>query len=287
MNNTLSDYALNNWMAVTPTIDKLSINQLALPGTHNAGCDWQASYALIPGVHWLACQHKSFYDQLINGARALDLRLVNNQKGEGLGKFRFQHNGFLSSRVLGHLITDVNNFLSENPDEFIVLDFHELNKNAYTFDYVWFNKVLLKFLNDRIIPFRNHHLNLGQLKSISRKQRIFVHADSYPELDGTWFNHKVQHEWIGTQTPSASDIYNFIANVMASPPSAYQVWSLSATSYGALGGPVDIHTDLDRWFNPATSDWLLKCNIVNVDFIEESRLVSFCRTANMIKAQGL
>jgi 1-phosphatidylinositol phosphodiesterase len=73
--------------------------------------------------------------------------------------------------------------------------------------------------------------------------------------------------------------------VLASPAYFYRPWSLSATSYAALGGPVDIHTDLDHWFDPAKSDWLRRCNIVNVDFIEESKLVEFSRTANLLKAR--
>lgn len=284
---TLDNYTLKNWMAATPAIDNLSLNQLTLPGTHNAGCDWQASYALVPGAHYLACQHNSFYEQLNNGARALDIRMVYDSKGEGLGKMRMQHDGYLSSRVFGGLITDLQRFLLENPDEFIVLDFHELKDGDQPFDFVWFNKTMTHFLRDRIIPPRNRHLSLGRLKDISPSQRVLVHANWHRDLDLQWFNQEVEHYWIGTQTPSASDLQKYIEKVLAYPPPSYYPWSLSATSYSLWGGPVDIHSDLDKWFDPANSDWLLKCNIVNVDFIEESRLVSFCRTANLLKARQL
>ncbi|CAI8905470.1 phospholipase [Pseudomonas serboccidentalis] len=287
LDNNLLNNALNNWMSTTPGIDNLSLHRLTLPGTHNAGCDWKASYALIPGAHWVACQHTSFYDQLNNGARALDIRLVFNSKGEGLGKLQIQHNGFLSSRTLGNLVTDVERFLKDNPDEFIVLDFHELKGGDQPFDFAWFNKMILHFLRDRLIPARNRYSSLGQLKEISPSQRVVVHADWHHDLDFEWFNDQIEHAWIGTQTPSASDLQKYIAEVMASPPSPYRPWSLSATSFALLGGPVDIHSALDNWFDPAKSDWLLKCNIVNVDFIEESRLVSFCRIANMIKSGHL
>ncbi len=285
--STLGNNALNNWMATTPGIEDLPLYKLALPGTHNAGCDWQASYALIPGAHWVACQHKSFHQQLNNGARALDIRLVLTNKGDGIDKLRIQHNGFLSSRTLGDLVTDINRFLSENPDEFIVLDFHELKGGDQPFDFAWFNKLMMHFLRDRIIPAKNRYSSLRQLKDISRTQRVLMHADWHHDLDFEWFNDQIEHAWIGTQTPSASDLQKYITKVMEFPPSSYRPWSLSATSYSALGGPVDIHTHLDKWFDPANSDWLLKCNIVNVDFIEESQLVSFCRTANLIKARRL
>lgn len=283
----LNKNALNNWMSSTPAIDSLALHELTLPGTHNAGCDWQASYALVPGRHWVACQHKPFYDQLNHGARALDLRLTYDHEGDGLAKYRIQHNGFLSSRTFGHLLADVERFLTENPDEFIVFDFHEMKDGAQPFDFAWFNKIFLKFLGDRIIPVDNRHLSLRQLKSISPKQRILVHAGRHLDLDSEWFCDKVEHAWIGTQTPSAKDIQTFIGKVLASPPSSRRPWSLSATSYAALGGPVDIHSDLDSWFDPAKSDWLRKCNIVNVDFIEETRLVEFCRAANLLKVGQL
>ena len=38
-------------------------------------------------------------------------------------------------------------------------------------------------------------------------------------------------------------------------------------------------------FNPQNSDWALKCNIINVDFIEESQLVEFCKVVNTLKGR--
>jgi 1-phosphatidylinositol phosphodiesterase len=38
-------------------------------------------------------------------------------------------------------------------------------------------------------------------------------------------------------------------------------------------------------FDPQTSDWARKCNIINVDFIEESQIVNFCRVVNLLKGR--
>lgn len=57
------DIPTHQWMAYSPQIDNLSLFEMTLPGAHNAGCDWEASYALIPGKNWLACQDVSFYSQ--------------------------------------------------------------------------------------------------------------------------------------------------------------------------------------------------------------------------------
>ncbi|MHC8371977.1 phospholipase [Pseudomonas sp. MDT1-85] len=283
MNNSiLENHSTNNWMTVTPTIDTLSLVELTLPGTHNAGCDWLASYSLPR--HWLACQHKPFYAQLNNGARALDVRLTYDASAPGLGKFRFQHGGNLSSRTLGELVTDVNQFLKENPDEFIILDFHELSGDKEAFDFAYFNSMMIRFLGHHMIPTRNMYLSLNQLKQISAVQRVLVATPWHSALDPGLFCENIQHKWSGSNLTSAAELKRHIIEVLKSPPGTWAPWSLSATSFSVLAGPVDIQGHLDSWFDPAKSDWAEKCNIINVDFIEESKLVSYCRTANLKKA---
>lgn len=285
MNNQVFNFSPNNWMAVTPQIDSLSLLELTLPGTHNAGSDWQASYPFFgPPRHWLACQHDSFYAQLHNGARALDIRLSWDPKGVGLGKFRAQHNGFLNSRTLGDLLTDTRNFLDRNPDEFILIDFHQLEGEG--FNLVYFHDMVIHLLGDRIIPAHNQHLSLGQLKRISTQQRVLVAAPLPREVNRSVFLEQVMHKWSGNGITHSDELQHYISEVMKSPPGTWRPWSLSATSYSALGGPVDIHRELDRWFDPQTSDWAINCNIINVDFIEESRIVAYCRAVNLKKALG-
>ncbi|WP_454835047.1 phospholipase [Pseudomonas lini] len=285
-NSTLDNYALNNWMAATPAIDTLSLCELTLPGTHNAGCDWKASYPIIPGAHWLACQHGSFYAQLHNGARALDVRLDFDSKGVEFGKFRFQHNGYRSSRNLLNLFADVDLFLQHHPDEFVILDFHELKDGTEPFDYRLFNEVMLRYLGRKIIPAGNMHLPLGELKKISSDQRVLVTAPWNIALDRTWFCRKIEHKWSGIGDTNVAELEKHIIEVLKSPPGEWEPWSLSATSYSVLGGPVDIHAQLDSWFDPEKSDWSEKCNIINTDFFEETKLVSYCRTVNIKKASN-
>jgi 1-phosphatidylinositol phosphodiesterase len=73
--------------------------------------------------------------------------------------------------------------------------------------------------------------------------------------------------------------------VLRTPPPRTSLWSLSATSYSKVGGPVDIHDELDNWFDPTTHDRSERCNIINVDFMEESQLVAYCRSASLINAR--
>lgn len=273
-------------MTQLPVIDSLSLAELVLPGAHNAGVDKKASYA-APGIsHWAACQTHTFYYQLTQGARALDVRLEYEIGRNGVGTFWCQHNGFRSSRSLEDLITSVIRFLQENPDEFIVLDFHQLNAGNQAFDHREFNRLLMTHLGDRIIPYRNAGLTLGQLKRASHARRVLVAAEYHPSFDATLFCRYIPHEWSGIGTTSISELNAHITQVMRYPPTSDMPWSLSATSYHAVGGPVNIGEQLDQWFDPAVSEWILKCSIINADFFETSNLVSHCRMANLIKANA-
>lgn len=276
-------YTLDRWMSATPVIDALSLGQLILPGAHNAGVDKKATYA-APGVaHWVACQNTSFYQQLINGARALDARIEYETDARGVGTFWFHHNGYRSSRSLENLILQVIRFLQENPDEFILLDFHELRSTKTPFDHKEFNRLMLTHLGERIIPARHAYLSLGRLKQISRAQRVWVAAERQADLNDEFFLPIIRHKWSGIADASVSQLQTHIEQVMAHPPSGLTPWSLSATSYHLIGGPVDIKEHLDRWFDPVTGHWISKCSVINADFFEESNLVSNCRTANIIK----
>jgi 1-phosphatidylinositol phosphodiesterase len=285
-NNTYTDYPNKRWMAATREVDRLTLSEMTLPGTHNAGCDWQASYALIPGKHWLACQHQSFASQLNHGSRALDVRLSYDASAlDAFDRFRFHHNEYLSSRTLKNLVVDVWDFLSENPDEFIILDFKNFKTGTGTFDFALFNRLVVQALEPRMIPARNKHLTLGDLKKISPLQRVLVCAPRHSDLDGNLFHDEVKSKWSGLSTPNVSDLRNFITSVMSNTPGSYDNWTLSATCYSGMGGPVDIHTELDLMFDPQKSEWARKCNIINVDFIEESQIVNFCRVVNLLKGR--
>ncbi|HWH89366.1 MAG TPA: phospholipase [Pseudomonas sp.] len=273
------------WMADTPQIDNLSLFEMTLPGTHNAGCDWEASYALIPGKNWLACQDISFYSQLNRGARALDVRLVYNNKAKHLARFRFHHNGYTSSRTLEDLIRDLKGFYERSPDEFVILDFHELSDAQDPFNYKEFKIALLEHLGERIIPTENLHLTLGQLKAIHPLQRIMVAASMTWDTQDYRFYNQITHKWIGQAQVNTSDLHGYINNVLSLPVSTRRPWSLSATSY-TLGGPQRILDSLDSWFDPEKSDWASKCNIINFDFIKNSNIVRFCQMANLQKARA-
>lgn len=281
--NTLDNFQAYQWMADTPQIDNLSLFELTLPGAHNAGCDGEASYALLPSKNWLACQDVPFFSQLNRGARALDVRLTVDDNATGLAKFRFHHGGYLSSRTLEDLVRDLKGFYERNRDEFIILDFHELGSGKTSFDHSEFRALMLKHLGDRMIPKQNLHMTLGQLKAISPLQRIMVAAPMTWSTQENRFYKQIEHKWIGQQFVTTSELQGYIKEVMKTNISTLYPWSLSATSFTAFG-PQRILEDLDTWFDPDKSDWAKKCNIINFDFIKNSNIVRFCQKVNQQKA---
>lgn len=273
-------HSTHDWMSNSSTIDVLTLGELTLPGAHNSGIDKQSWYVPQVVAHWVVCQNNSFLDQLNNGARALDLRIVQ----ETTGSYLFQHNGVNSKRTLNGLISALKTFLNANPDEFIVLDFHEMRSMASDLDQQAFVRIMMAELGERMIPAWNNRLTLAQLKKASAVQRLMVCTEI--SINRDYFNPRVWHAWAGTDQTTTGALHGFIRGVLQSPPAGERPWSLSATSYTYFEGPVDIKKKLNEWFDPALSDWATKCSIINADFFEESNLVLHCRRANVIKARA-
>ncbi|PYY69479.1 phospholipase [Pseudomonas jessenii] len=279
---------LNDWMSNIPVIDNLTLGELILPGAHNTGSDKNGNYILAPATHWAVCQNDSFYYQLINGARAFDVRLefdINVRNGNNYLHFYFHHNGVRSYRELSQLTQDVSSFLVANPDEFIILDFHKLDRGNRPFNFKEFSDRLVGGLGELIIPLEHSRKTLGELKRISKTQRVLLAADYHPDLDPQAFGRSIQHKWSGSAITDVQYLESFIETVMASPPSSSSPWSLSATAYSVAGGPVSIPKKLNDWFD-VNKPWIHKCSIINADFFEESNLVHLCRAANIMKAQS-
>ncbi|WP_347906032.1 phospholipase [Pseudomonas purpurea] len=265
--------ATRNWMSSSPGINTLTIDQIIWPGAHNSGMDWGLSQPLYDSVisNWVLCQNQDFLWQLRNGARALDLRFVNTRSG-----FRTFH-GHVLGRSLDELVSAVNTFLNENPDEFIILDLHQLEGTGdVNFDYKGFSQQLLSGLEPRLIPWKNQRWTVQQLKA-NKQRRVIAAASYHPDLDERYFWAGIRHEWAGQAIVNTADISQHIGNVLKRPP-AYGPWSLSVTSYTVLKGPTKLTKELNDWFFPG-GGLIEYASIINVDFFDESEIVTYCAIA--------
>ena len=271
-----------NWMRHVLDVHRLKLTEIVWPGAHNAGMDKQApNYDVVVG-NWTTCQNDSFAWQLANGARAFDIRLGYTEGADQL-IFYFHHNGYQSHRVLDELITAVSAFLDRHPDEFLVLDFHQLGDGAKPFDYRKFNALLVSRLGQRVIPPTDALKTVGELKRLSTRRRVVLAAPDQPDLDLGYFWPRIPHKWINKPFSDTDDLKTHISKTLEDAPFATFLWALSATSYAFLGGPQDIKAQINDWFDP-TRDWVTRCSIINTDFFDESEIVRYCWTATSMNA---
>lgn len=270
------------WMSNVLEIDRIKLTDVIWPGTHNSGMDKQApNYDVVIG-NWTTCQNDSFAWQLANGARAFDIRL-GYTAGHDQSVFYFHHNGYQSHRVIDELIDAVSTFLDQNPDEFIVFDFHQLGDGSKPFDAKKLNDLLVSRLGNRIIAPSDATKTVGELKRVSTRRRLVLAAAFVQGLDDDYFWPRITHKWSGEVFTDTTELERHISSTLQHAPYPTFLWSLSATSYGFLGGPQDIKNQINDWFNP-TRDWVTRCGIINTDFFDESDIVRYCWIATSMKA---
>ena len=109
----------NNW--ITPLDDNIYVQQLSIPGTHDAAARNTMSYIGVTGN----AQAKTITQQLDMGIRAFDFRAAY-RTGSGYNSMWMWH-GFLYCDVsLNDCLDDVKNYLKANPGEFSIIQFrHE------------------------------------------------------------------------------------------------------------------------------------------------------------------
>ena len=280
--NTATTLDKQNWMSAVLDIGQLKLTDIVWPGTHNAGMDKKApNYEVVVG-NWTTCQNDSFAWQLANGARAFDIRL-GCTAGPVVPVFYFHHNGYQSHRILDELIDAVTTFLDRNPDEFIVLDFHQLGDAAKPFDYQQLNDFLMRRLGSRLIRPSDARSTVEQLKRASSQRRIVMAAQVKPGLESEYFWPKIPHKWNGKVFTDTSDLHSHIQTTLSGAPYETFLWSLPATCYSLLSGPQHIKNQITDWFH-TTRDWVTRCSIISTDFFDEADIVRYCWSATSMKA---
>lgn len=270
------------WMSSVLDIDRLKLTELIWPCTHNSGMDKKSpNYDVVIG-NWTTCQNDSFAWQLANGVRAFDIR-IGYTEGRDQSIFYFHHNGYQSHRVLDELIDATSTFLDQNPDEFIVFDFHQMGDGTKRFDHKKLNDLLVSRLGHRVIPPEDATKTVGELKRVSTRRRVVLAAHVVTGLDDDYFWPRIPHKWSGETFTDTAELERHISRELQDAPFETFLWSLSATSYGFLSGPQDIKNHINNWFNP-TRDWVTRCSIISTDFFDESDIVRYCWSATSMKA---
>ena len=281
MLNEANRINVNRWMSESyDDIKVLALHELSLPSAHNAGMDCKAR---TTNSH-ISCQNESFKFQLERGIRVLDTRLAYYAGYKGAEGVRYWHKHHLASgRTLHEMLQAIKAFLAENPDEYIIIDIHDLkpahNKPVPYEDLAIYLEHELKDLG---LPFSAASMTLEQLKKVHPGQTVIVAADYSLSRHTKLAWPKIDHVWIDQTLVTAAQLGAFIDRVMQRPPSK-QLWSLSVTGYGLLG-PTQLGGEIAQWF-AAGGPYQMQSNIINVDWFEGSELVRNCIASNIDKAR--
>ncbi|MNF53728.1 Exoglucanase B precursor [compost metagenome] len=280
----------SRWMTdMWDEIKDRRLSQLAIPGAHNSGVDMAGTWGLeeLYGAN----QDNSFPEQLAAGARFLDLRLVDSSYRKPIGnhsptytffeEFEFKHGAVSAGRRLQHLIRDVKKFVTENPQEIVILDFHTYDRGK-KFSNTSLERCIPYFtpIEKFLIPASYRSSTLREMRNAYPDGSIILALNhNYPKPQGNnaepdkWQPHWIKrtqiwsifpHEWNSTDL-SESGTLKLVQRTMQSPPQN-QTWALSAAAYSATG-PVHLHRD-HPIRTKAFEAGYQNANIVMVDFIE-------------------
>lgn len=279
----INSYSLNSWMYdLHPYIKNLTIRQLSIPGSHNAGMDRE----IVPNDSYNYFQDYKILTQLNNGIRVLDLRFkyfFGNPGGYG-NKLKTFHSA-KTGRSLDDIKSDVNVFLTRNPDEFVIFDIQKIEDRDGTSQNVpWreINNFLMDFFGSRLLPRSADGLTLEQIRKQHPGRCIIIATPNEIRNEGNeehfWF--QIKHQWAGDGLVDEKRLEEHISSVMDAPPPGF--WSMSATAYN-IGGPVNINTKLCEWY-PTNGDWQRKSNIINFDWVtrNNNQLIHQCILSNKL-----
>ena len=127
---------LSYWMSYIK--DDAPITDIAIPGTHDSGT--------LGMISVCETQNKDFAGQLATGARYFDVRV--RDKGD---EMVFYHT-LSSSNTYKAFLEDIEEFLTANPTEFLILDYqHRDPSGDKEFDNKLFSMLLEKLGEERIV----------------------------------------------------------------------------------------------------------------------------------------
>lgn len=277
-----------NWMALTPQIGKLRIDELILAGTHNSGMDKKSPY-----MNFLQeiTQDVSPLEQIENGIRVLDLRVSFYEKYPAGDPRRFQiYHATSSGRTIAtDILNAMQTFFSSleqsrsRAKEVIILDFHQFNN--FTADaHQQLVRLILDSLGERIIPEELHPLKLDELWAQHPGKNVVI---AYNDDASHWkFWDAVDQCWSGANLISTSTLKLFMDDVAEGRKPDYRLQSIQCAKYVLpFHVPDDFSEKINEWFKSESADsYIQKFHIISTDWSLRSNLVAECIHANIIRA---
>jgi hypothetical protein len=278
----------SNWMAVTPHIGKLRIDELILPGTHNSGMDKQSPNISLKQE---ITQDVPPLEQIKNGIRVLDLRvsLYDQYPVSDPRRFQIFHSSSSGRTISTDILGAVEGFLrsleaSATPaKEIIILDFHQF-KNFNDAGHHQLISLVLTSLGKRLIPYSLRHLKLEQLWQLHPDKNVVIAYNSGIS-DGQFWD-GVDQRWSGVNLISTSKLKTFMDGVANTRKPDYRLQSIQCAKYVLpFHMPDDFSKRINEWFeSTSAASYIQQFHIINTDWSLRSNIVRNCIHANIIKA---
>lgn len=259
------------WMEqYQPCIGKLKLTELTLPGSHDAGT-YRADGITQP---WVQTQYLSLLQQLEQGVRAFDVRLMID--GTGDNRFQFCHGDYLTNLSFVDGVQQINNFLDQAGREIVIMDFHRFEGSWSETDYKDLAALIQrKFSNGRLIPKTMKDTTLDEILAGSGRVVIGLGEWSnapkatvqWMEANTTFWTNAVEQYWCGTSVTTWGYVKDYMDGVLKNVTAPKDhLWALMAQynyNFSSVGKPANIPTELASYF---AGDHGLRANIIDVDW---------------------
>lgn len=278
----------SRWMALTPQIGTLRIDELILAGTHNAGMDKKSPNISLPQE---ITQDVSPLEQIQNGIRVLDLRVSFYEKHPVGDPRRFQiYHATSSGRTIAvDILGAVVGFYRElersgdSAREIVILDFHRFRH--FTVEaHQQLIRLIIDGLKERLIADDLRFLTLEELWTQHPGKNVVV---AYNNRETHWrFWAGVDQCWCGSNLASTAKLKEYMDEIAESPKVDDQLRSVQCAKYVLpFHLPDDFSDRINIWFKSESADsYIQKFHIITTDWSLRSDIVQNCIHANIIKA---
>jgi len=273
-----------DWMANTPQLEHLRIDELILPGTHNSGSDKQSPNTGVPQEF---AQDVSPLEQLRNGVRVLDLRIRFYEDAPEGSPERFQLFHLTSSgrTVAIDIVQAVLDFCDEIEHtaaparEIVILDFHQFDRFTDA-AHEELQAMVLERLGNRILPYGTAGATLAQIWHYHPRQNVVLAYNDIAPSDDFWFG--VVQNWPGENLFNTNTLKAFIDEAAQDYKPPHSLHAVQCAKYSLpFHAPTDLSAKVDQWFASVDENsYIQNFYIINTDWTLRSNLIANCRHAN-------
>lgn len=271
-------------MELAPIIRNHSLDQLMIPGTHNAG-SYQAfdptRNSLL--IRYLMTQDESIWNQLVYGNRYLDLRIAYHNS-----EFWITHSVFKTEILLITVLDEVRLFVNLT-QEIVIVDFHRFETGFNGADALYRHRELISLLENHfgniLIPTSyGYDVLLDTLWKTNR--RIYIGYANSARTESEYMFNGITHQWANADTLTGLEEYfndtvckqrksNLISSMAHLTPRAT---GIVFDLYGGLRNMAqNINLIASKWFRER---WWDCCNIVSTDYFHGSNMVNVAIESN-------